>query len=111
MTDSYTWEWISSDVAVQTVHRPMKLADAEALEASLPQHRAAGPDAGRSWGLVIDLRNAGVADEAVQEVLKRVMRAGDEAGCAAVAMVVTKMVVQMQSKRLSQEAEQQSFAM
>jgi hypothetical protein len=109
MTDAYSWEWISSDSAVITVHRPLKLADAEALEAALPQHRAAGP--ADSWGLVVDLRNAGVADEAVQEVLKRVMRAGDEAGCAAVAMVISKTIVQMQSQRLSAEAQQTSVAM
>jgi hypothetical protein len=106
MTDSYTWQWISEDVALETVHRPMKVADAEALEAAMPGHRADGPADGRTWGLVIDLRNGGVADEAVQAVLMRVMRAGGQSGCIAVAMVVTKAVVQMQSKRLSEEAKQ-----
>ena len=43
-------------------------------------------------------------------MIKRVMRAGDESGCAAVAMVVTKTIVQMQSKRLNAEAARSSFA-
>ena len=106
MTDSYSWEWIADDVALETVHRPMKVADAEALEAAFAGHRAGGPAAGRGWGLVIDPRNGGVASEDVQAVLMRVMRAGGESGCVAVAMVVTRTVVQMQSKRLSEEAKQ-----
>lgn len=104
MTDSYTWEWILPAVALQTVLRPMKLAETEQMEASLPQRLATGPGAGRNWGLVLDLRNAGVADDAVQEVIKRLMRTGEEAGCTAVAMVVTKTVVEMQIKRLGHEA-------
>lgn len=111
MTDCYTWRWISSEIALQTVHRPLTLVDAEAIEAAMPEHRAAGPRAGHSWGLVVDLRNAGVADRAVQEVIQRLMRVDAESGCDAVAIVATRIVVRMQSKRLSQEAEPAPFAM
>lgn len=109
MSDSYSWDWISPQVALQTIHRTMKVADAEALAAAMPGHVAGGPGGGQRWGLVVDVRGAGVVDEAVQAAVKDLMQSLDDSGCDVVAMVVTKTIVMMQSKRLSQEARGVAF--
>src|SRR3954447_13480479 len=111
MTDSYSWEWVSPQVALQTMHRTMKVADAEALAAAIPGHLAGAPADGRKWGLVVDVRDTGVIDESVQAAVKDLMRSLDDSGCGLVAMVVTKTIVMMQGKRLSQEAQGVTFDM
>ena len=56
----------------------------------------------------MDMRESGVLDVPAQAVIKRIMIANVRAGCDAKAMVIASMVGKLQSKRLGQEAEQQS---
>ncbi len=107
MTNCYTWEW-TDDVAVLTMLHRLTLVEAEELEVALPSHYASRPHPGRPWGLVVDMRDSGVLDVPAQAVIKRIMIANVQAGCDAKAMVVASMVGKLQSKRLGQEAEQQS---
>ncbi len=105
MTVCYIWEWLE-DVAVLTMMRRLTVADAQGLEAKMSVHYASRRAPEGSWGLVVDVRQSGVLDAGVQEIVKRLMISNVRAGCTAKALVVDTAVGALQSRRLGQEAEQ-----